>query len=103
MYRVIIELKKDISEDVLKKLTEDINKAFDNRLGKFLDSDAASSFRFEFIGREEETLNCLQLGVFYLGENKLFMNNVGAWEWVDEEYESECCDLIDVYSQPIVW
>lgn len=92
MYKVIIELKKDISEDVLKKLTEIINAAFDNRGGRVSDSCADSLYRFEFVGGEE-FFGCMQLGLLILKDNKLFWNSTDVWQWIDEDDESECCDV----------
>lgn len=100
MYRVIIELKKDISEDVLKKLTEDINKAFDNRLGKILNSHVGSCYHFEFVGEEEE-FSCLQIGLLALGDEKAFMSNVEVWEWTDDDEPEEAENLIEIYSKPV--
>ncbi|MBE6692111.1 MAG: hypothetical protein E7586_02095 [Ruminococcaceae bacterium] len=100
MYKVIIELKKDISEDVLKKLTETINSAFDNRLGTIANSHISSPYRFVFVGGEEE-FTCLQIGLLALGEEKTFMSNVAVWEWADDDEPEEAENLIEIYSKPV--
>lgn len=100
MYKVIIELKKDISEDVLKELTEIINKAFDNRGGKVLNINTTSAYCFEFVG-EEEKFGCMQMGLLALGEEKTFMSNVEVWEWTDDDEPEEAENLIEIYSKPI--
>lgn len=99
MYKVIIELKKDISEDVLKKLTEIINAAFDNRGGKVSDSCADSLYRFEFVGSEAD-YSCLDLGTVILKREELFWDSVCLWEWEDEDPD-ECCDIIKEFSIPV--
>ncbi len=99
MYKVIIELKKDISEDVLKKLTEIINSAFDSGVGKVVNSCTTSAYCFEFVGTRNE-YECLDVGVGDLGEMELFLNNICVWKW-EEDNEFECCDLIKLYSVPL--
>ena len=102
MYKVIIELKKDLSGELLKQLTEIINAAFDNRGGKVLDSDTDSLYRFEFFG-EESMFCCLQLGLLNLGEQELFMQNVDVWEWHDDYEPEESANLKEIYSKPRKW
>ena len=99
MYKVIIELKKDISEDVLKQLNEVINAAFENRGGKVSDSRTDSLYRFEFAGDYSE-YGCLDLGTVLLKENELFWNNVAVWEWEDEDPD-ENCNIIKEFSIPV--
>ena len=99
MYKVIIELKKDISEDVLKQLTEVINAAFENRGGKVSDSRTDSLYRFEFAGDYSE-YGCLDLGTVLLKENELCWNNVAVWEWEDEDPD-ENCNIIKEFSIPV--
>lgn len=98
MYKVIIELKKDISEDVLKKLTEIINAAFDNRGGKVPNANTASPYRFEFVG-DEDMFGCMQLGLLTLKDNKAFWDNVVVWEWVDEDEPEESCNVIKEFRE----
>lgn len=100
MYKVIIELKKDISEETLKKLTEIINAAFDNRLGTIANSHTSSLYRFEFVGSEDE-FTCLQIGLLALGEEKTFMSSVSVWEWADDDEPEEAENLIEIYSKPV--
>ncbi len=99
MYKVIIELKKDISDGMLKELTEIINKAFDNCGGKVVGTETNSPYCFEFSGGEDKW-GCLDLSVVILSEQKLFWNNVAVWKW-EEADEFECCDLIELYSTPM--
>lgn len=99
MYKVIIELKKDISDGTLKELTEIINKAFDNRGGKVVGTETDSPYCFEFSGGEDK-YGCLDLGTVILSEQKLFWDNVSVWEWEDED-ENENCDIIKEFSIPV--
>ena len=99
MYKVIIELKNNISEKMLKELTKIINGAFENRGGKIFDSDTASLYRFEFVG-DYPMYGCLDLGTVILRENELFWNNVSVWEWMDEDPD-ESCDIIKEFSIPV--
>lgn len=100
MYKVIIELKKDISEDVLKKLTEIINAAFDNRGGKVSDFCADSLYRFEFAGETENEYGCLQLGILNLKESVLFRAHVSECRWLEDD-DDECCDVLEIFAKTI--
>ncbi len=93
MYRVLIELKKDISDETLKELTEIINSAFDNEEGKVARTKTESPYCFEFSG-DKEKWSCLDLSAEILKEYKLFWDNVIVWKWEeDDEYENH--NLID--------
>lgn len=100
MYKVIIELKKDISDGTLKELTEIINKAFDNRGGKVVGAETDSPYCFEFSGGED-MFGCMQLALVDLKRIKLFWDNVSVWEWIDEDDADECCNVITEFSIPI--
>ncbi|MBO7254578.1 MAG: hypothetical protein J6V36_04670 [Clostridia bacterium] len=92
MYKVIIEIKKDISDETLYELTTIINNAFDNRGGKVVGTKTNSPYCFEFSG-DEDKYECLDSSADILKEYKLFWDNVIVWKWEEDE-ESECHDLM---------
>lgn len=98
MYKVIIELKKDISDETLKELTEIINKAFDNRGGKVVGTETSSPYCFEFSGGED-MFGCLQLGLLILKDIKIFWDNVDVWKWIDEDDVDECCNVKEEFAE----
>ncbi len=102
MYKVIIELKKDISDETLTELTEIINKAFDNRGGKVVGTETSSPYCFEFSG-EKKRFGCMQLALVDLKRIKLFWDNVAVWKWIDVNNPRESCDVIKELSIPIVF
>ncbi len=93
MYRVLIELKKDISDETLKELTVIINSAFDNEEGKVIGTKNESPYCFEFSG-DKEKWSCLNLSAEILKEYKLFWDNVIVWKW-EEDDEFENRNLLD--------
>lgn len=100
MYKVIIELKKDISDGTLKELTEIINKAFDNRGGKVVGAETNSPYCFEFSGETEAEYGCMQLGLLILKENVTFRKWVAVCRWEEEDLQ-ECCDVLSIFAKPI--
>ena len=94
LYSTIIELKKDIPTDILSQLKEKIEAAFSNRAGT-VKSTGTDPYYFVFAGGEDE-YGCLDLGTLELKNEKLFLNNVLKWDWI-EDNPRECCDLIEVF------
>lgn len=94
MYSTIIELKNDISPDLLDQLKESIEAAFSNRAGTVKNS-GTDPYHFVFAGELPE-YGCLDLGTLELKDDKLFSNNVLKWDWI-EDNPRECCDLIEVF------
>lgn len=98
IYKIIIQLKENISHNLLNELTTIINDAYDNRASKIERSSFNSPYDFVYTGNGELAFQCLTLGVVNLSRNKLFLNNVSVWKWI--EYDVfECDDLIDLYSK----
>lgn len=93
MYRSIIELKKDISPDLLSRLKENIEAAFSNRAGT-VKNTGTDPYYFVFAGGED-VYGCLDLGTLELKNDELFLNNVLKWDWI-EDNPGECCDLIEL-------
>ena len=94
LYSTIIELKKDIPTDILSQLKEKIEAAFSNRAGT-VKNTGTDPYYFVFAGGEDE-YGCLDLGTLELKNEKLFLNNVLKWDWI-EDNPGECCDLIEVF------
>ena len=94
MYRSIIELKKDISPDLLSQLKENIEAAFSNRAGT-VKNTGTDPYYFVFSGGEDE-YGCLDLGTLELKDDKLFSDSVLNWDWIDDNPD-ECCDLIELF------
>lgn len=99
MYKVIIELNRNITDEELKTLTETINKTFDNRAG-CVKNTSTEKYHFLFEG-EEDKFGCMQLALVTLKRIKLFWDNVIVWEWIDEEFPEENCNVIEEFSTPV--
>ena len=100
MYKVIIELKKDISDETLKELTEIINKAFDNRVGKVVGTETNSPYCFEFSGETEAEYGCMHWGLMLLKDNVTFRQWVAVCRWEEDDLQ-ECCDVLAIFAKPI--
>lgn len=98
MYSTIIELKKDISPDLLSQLKENIEAAFSNRVGT-VKNISKEPYRFEFVGGEDE-YGCLDIGSLILKKDEFFRKYVQKWNWV-EDNPNECCDILKIYSTPV--
>ena len=99
MYQTVIDIKREVPSDVLKLLHNMAEEAFDNREGK-LTNVSNDPYRFIYEG-EQKYYGCLMLGILELGrENKEFVKNVGAWEWVDED-PHECSDVLKDLAEPV--
>ena len=99
MYRTIITIKNDVTNDVLQILRNEVIRAFNNRAGK-LGNASQDPYVFIFEG-EEQFYSCLRLGVLTLGKTKSFLNNVDSWYWIDED-PNESCDVLEVLAIPVV-
>jgi len=94
LYSTIIELKKDIPTYILSQLKEKIESAFSNRAG-IVKNTGTDPYYFVFAGGGDE-YGCLDIGTLELKNEKLFLNNVLKWDWI-EDNPRECCDLIEVF------
>ena len=98
MYREIIELKKDISNETLSKIKDICISAHDNRAGKV---DIVELSEHCFVFQDEEVdYGCLILGYLELDDIQIFKDNVISWMWEDED-PNESCDLIKELSEVI--
>lgn len=100
MYKTIITIKDDVSEETLNKLHAIAAKAFCNRAG--MAENASSNPRvLEFEGNNENSYGCLQLGIMLLDRTKGFKKFVSSWNWIDETEPSESCDVIASLAVPV--
>lgn len=92
MYKSVIDIRREVPNDVLKLLVAKANKAFDNRAGR-VKNVSTSPFRLSYEGGEEQ-FGCLELGMLALEKEKDFLPYVSAWNWIDEEEPGESCDIL---------
>lgn len=97
MYKNVIEIRRDVPEEVLKKLSCIAEKAFDNRAGK-VSNVSDSPYCFIYEGGEEKYA-CLEVGMLTLKKEKEFLSFVRAWQWVDEDEPQECCDMLKIFAE----
>ncbi len=95
MYSSIIEIKKSINGEALRKLRETAEKAFDNRAGK-VENSSTDSHRLIFEGGEN-AYPCLDLGTAFLARENGFLKHVISWWWLDDEESCDNCDVLKVY------
>ena len=96
MYKTIIRLNDNVSEEQLYILSQVIEKAFVNRAGS-LKNVSTHSHEFIFQG-DEAFYGCLNLGMFSLRRQKGFLDYIKAMEWVDEDPD-ESCNMLDVFAR----
>ena len=99
MYRSIIELKKDVSTDLLSKLKERIEAAFSNRVGT-VKNTGKDPYHLEFAGGEDK-FGCLEFGMLCVEEQQDVIPYIEAWNWIDEECPDESCDMLEEISIPV--
>lgn len=88
MYKSIIDIQKEIPQNVLIYLISVADRAFDNRAGKAKNS-SDSPYRLIYEGGEQER-NCLEIGLLTLRRDKSFLQYVTSWEWVDADPRENC-------------
>ena len=100
MYKNVIQIRKDVPEEVLKSLSMIAEQAFDNRVGR-VQNVSDDSYKLVFQGGEE-AYECLNLGMLNLWDNKDFVACVQSWDWIDEYEPDESCDVIKELSIPVI-
>ena len=98
MYIETIVLKNDVSDEMIKKLTEVAEDAFDNRAGK-VENSSAESHTLIYQGDGEQVWQVISLGSLALWDNKEFVAYVEKWTYQDTEEPEENCNIIEVYSR----
>lgn len=96
MYSTVIEIKKDVTSDVLSQLKIVIENAFSNRVGT-VQNISKKPRCFKFTSGEKER-GCLEIGLLTLKEEKFFLSNVSSWQWIDDEEPDEGCDILEEFS-----
>lgn len=76
-----------------------IESAFVNREGS-LKNISEDSFQFIFEATEDG-YGCLHLGMYEVEENAFVKEKIVSWQWIDEDPD-ESCDMLEIFSQPIV-
>ncbi len=75
MHKIIIELKKDISDEALGELTSAINGALGKRSLNIIKTETNSPYRFEFKA-DDMQFRFVQIELLQLKQNRLFFDNV---------------------------
>ena len=102
MYKSIIDIKKSVPQENLPELEAMANKAFDNRAGKVVNiSPVPYVFAFEGDESKYASLSLGQLTFWKELVSKKITDYIGAWQWIDEEYPEESCDVLKAFSTPM--
>lgn len=99
MYKNIIDIRREVSQEDLQALMSMADKAFDNRAGK-VENSSDSPYRLVYQGGEGE-YGCLNLGMLSLSNAKRFTSQVQTWNWIDEDEPDESCDVLEELSIPV--
>ncbi|MCC8131079.1 MAG: hypothetical protein LUC38_03185 [Oscillospiraceae bacterium] len=99
MYKNIIDIRREVSQEDLQVLMSMADKAFDNRAGK-VENSSDSPYRLVYQGGEGE-YGCLNLGMLSLSNAKRFTSQVQTWNWIDEDEPDESCDVLEELSIPV--
>ena len=98
MYKNVIDIRQGIPNHILKALVRVADRAFDNRAGK-VNNVSTLPYRFVYEGGENE-YGCLEVGMLNLKrQSNDFLQYIEAWNWIDEQDPSECCDLLKLFTQ----
>lgn len=92
MYSVVIDVRKDTPQDILRILAGVADKAFDNRAGKVKNTSNAP-YRFIYRG-SESNYGCLEVGMLNLKRQPNFLLYLEAWNWIDEDDPTENEDIL---------
>lgn len=99
MYKTIIKLSKELSEEKAAEFVQMANKAFDNRAGRVENTSEEKNVLI-YDGREED-YGCIHLGILDLHDIEEFRTHVEKWDYVDEDNPRECCDVLYELSIPV--
>ncbi|MCD8106764.1 MAG: hypothetical protein LUE20_02220 [Oscillospiraceae bacterium] len=99
MYKNVIDIRREVSQEDLQVLMSMADKAFDNRAGK-VENSSTSPYRLVYQGGERE-YGCLNLGMLSLCGIKGFTVYVSDWNWIDEDEPDESCDVLEELSIPV--
>lgn len=99
MYKVVIDIRKNVSKQILEALIKRAEKAYDNRAGK-VKNVSIIPYRLCYQG-DEEFLGCLELGTLALEKEEDFVACVESWLWIDEESPDDSCDILKEMAIPV--
>lgn len=99
MYKNVIQIRKEVPEEVLKSLSLIAERAFNNRAGR-VQNVSDIPYRLVFQGGDE-AYGCLNLGMLDLWDKKDFVACVQNWNWIDEDEPDESCDVMKELSIPV--
>lgn len=101
MFQVIIDFKKTLDKDTLKRFTAEADKAFDNHAGCVRNS-SDDPYRLVYEGDGNDMFCCLGVGFTDLGRTQGFIECLSAWQWIDTDNPAENDDLLRLYAQRAV-
>lgn len=96
MYKSVIDIRREVPNDVLKLLVAKADKAFNNRAGR-VRNVSTFPYRFIYEGGEKE-YGCLEVGMLNLKRETDFLPFVSAWQWIDDDPD-ECCDMLKLFTK----
>ena len=99
MYKSVIDICKEVSQNTLEVLIAKADKAFTNRAGK-VQNVSQIPYRLSYEG-DEQDFGCLELGMLALEKEKDFLAFVKAWTWIDEDDPNESCDILKEMATPV--
>ncbi len=99
MYKSVIDIRREVPQKLLGKLSMMADRAFNNRAGRVCNV-SKQPYRLSFEGGEQD-FGCLELGMLALENQKDFLSCVEAWNWIDEEDPGENCDILAEMLNPV--
>jgi len=97
VYKTIIKIKEDLTQEIINEIQDVSQQDFNNRAGRVENS---SDNRYVMIFEGDDSLiGCLQLGIISLHEK--IADYVTSWEWIDIDEPWESCDVLKELSIPI--
>ena len=99
IYKYVIQINPEATEDRLNELRAKADRAFSNRVGTVVNI-SKDPYKFVYEGGEEER-GCLDVGMLELVKDKQFLAYVSSWYWVDEEEPGESCDVLKEMLIPV--
>ncbi|MDR3021839.1 MAG: hypothetical protein LBU60_04110 [Clostridiales bacterium] len=93
MYKSIITLKKDLSQDKIQQIHELCDKAYDNRCGKLTNQ---SNDPFVLHYESKDPCGALMLGQLNIADLGI-LSHFTKWDFLDEEDGAESGNVLELY------
>ncbi len=93
MYKTIIELNENLSEEQRIELKAICERAHQNRVGT-VPMKEKTKWEYVFEG-DQKDYDCLQLGFLKMANNPVVLSGVVSWKWEDEDPD-ENSDLLEI-------